>query len=95
MAGGAAARAARCLIALIAHHCLLWQVAPRVGRAKLIELVDSASAALGKKREFQPAAGRLCQFVSNAGFTVNALRLGGLVGEVLYEGAEPRRRWPN
>ena len=38
----------------------------QVGRAKLIELVDAASAALGKKSEFAPAAARLCQFVSNA-----------------------------
>lgn len=64
----------------------------QVGRAKLIELVDTASESLGNKREFEGAAARLCQFVSNAGFTANALQLGQLVGEVLYEGNEPRRR---
>ena len=51
-------------------------VPSQVGRAKLIELVDSASAALGKPAEFEAAATRLCQFVANAGFAVIVLQLG-------------------
>lgn len=88
----------------------------------MIELVDAASSAYKDKDSFRSAAAALCRFVSNAGFTVDALKLNQVasrdvsheepacqpllgrdhiamphqcpqvVGEVVYEGSEPRRR---
>ncbi|KAL3933323.1 MAG: hypothetical protein SGPRY_000332 [Prymnesium sp.] len=66
--------------------------AAQVGRARLIELVDSAVDALSRKDDFPEAASQLCRFVSNAGFAVQSLKLSEVVSEVLYEGSEPRRR---
>lgn len=47
----------------------------QVGRARLIELVDSAVDALSRKDDFPEAASQLCRFVSNAGFAVQSLKL--------------------
>jgi len=66
--------------------------AEQVGRAMLLELVDEAIAAMEDKRRFSDSAVALCRFVRNAGLLANELGVADSIGEVLYEGSQPRRK---
>jgi hypothetical protein len=63
-----------------------------VGRAMLLENVDAAAAALDDDAKFAEAALSLCRFVNNAGVVATELGVAEQIGEVLYEGSEPRRK---
>ena len=71
---------------------VLARCATQVGTAVLIELVDEATKVLDKKAKLQPAAEALCRFLRNANSAAATLGVLDDVGEVLYEGAAPRRK---
>ena len=71
---------------------VLARCATQVGTAVLIELVDEATKVLDKKTKLQPAAEALCRFLRNANWAAATLGVLDDVGEVLYEGAAPRRK---
>lgn len=63
-----------------------------VGRAMLLENVDAAAAVIDDDAKFAEAALSLCRFVNNAGVVATELGVAEQIGEVLYEGLEPRRK---
>jgi len=65
-----------------------------VARAMLLQNVDAAVKVVesSRKGEFEEAAARLCFFAQNAEAVASQLAVAPLIGEVLYEGTENKRR---
>ena len=68
------------------------RVVEAVGRALLIESVDSAVEAVGFPDRFPSEVAKLCLVTRNAGAVAAALGVDSQLGEVFYEGALPKRK---